>query len=89
MEKTDYLDFTYYEMPIEERRKLDVGDIYDNKVHCLECNWIIRSRNRHDFVFCKCGKISVDGGSWYQKVNIKDNAKYKINLLKFKFFEMI
>lgn len=61
----DYLDFTYYEMPVEERRKLDVGDIYDNKAKCRKCGWIIRSRNRHDFVSCKCRAISVDGGSWY------------------------
>ena len=79
--KTDYLDFTYYEMPIKERRKFDVGDIYDNKVQCKLCNWIIRSKNRHDYVICKCGAIAVDGGSWYQKTvgnpeNIISHIKY-------------
>lgn len=65
----DYVDFTYYEMPVEERRKLDVGDIFLNQVRCRECGWIIRSKNRHDYVSCKCGASSVDGGSWYIKTS--------------------
>ena len=66
--KTDYLDFTYWEQPISERRKVDVGDIYDNKIQCKLCGYIIRSKNRHDFVYCKCKKCAVDGGSWYQRI---------------------
>ena len=86
MEKiTDYLDFTYWEMPIKERRKLDVGDIYDNKIQCKKCNWIIRSKNRHNYVSCKCGAVSVDGGSWYQKIdgNKKDYISH-LKLFKYK-----
>lgn len=66
--KTDYLDFTYYTEPIASRRKKDVGDIYENKIECKKCGWIIRSKNRHDFVYCKCGAVAVDGGSWYQRI---------------------
>lgn len=69
---TDYLDFTYIDMPVKERRKFDVGDIYDNKIQCKECSWIIRSKNRHHLATCKCGKVSVDGGSWYQKITNPD-----------------
>lgn len=85
MKPTDYLDFTYWEMPIKERRKLDVGDIYDNKVQCKKCNWIIRSKNRHNYVSCKCGAVSVDGGSWYQKItgNEKDYISH-LKLFKYK-----
>lgn len=36
-----------------------------NKVQCLNCNDIIESRHRHDFVTCKCGNTSVDGGHDY------------------------
>lgn len=81
-QKTDYLDFTYFDMSIKDRRKFDVGDIYDNKVECGYCGWIIRSKNRHDMVYCKCGKTSVDGGSWYQKVG-GDNFKSHIVYYKF------
>jgi len=64
---TDYQKFTTKNMPIEERRKLDVGDIWSNTVECPYCHEMIRSRNRHDHVTCKCGKTFVDGGSWYTR----------------------
>lgn len=64
---TDYVDFTYYKMPVADRRKLDVGDIFLNQVKCNNCGWIIRSKNRHHMAQCKCGKSFVDGGSWYQR----------------------
>lgn len=32
---------------------------------CLECEDIIESKHRHDFVKCKCGKSFIDGGSDY------------------------
>lgn len=51
----------------EERRKMNMGDIYANAAKCARCGDYIRSRNRHDFRTCKCGAISVDGGSWYMR----------------------
>lgn len=33
-----------------------------NKAKCKLCNDIIESFHRYDFVTCKCGEISVDGG---------------------------
>lgn len=82
MKTTDYIDFTYYEMPIEDRRKLHVGDIFDNKIRCKVCGYICRSKNRHHVSRCKCGACSVDGGSWYQKTtggeSVEDlSIKYK------------
>lgn len=65
----DYTDFTTYDMPVEERRALDVGDIFFNQVRCIKCRWLIRSRNRHHREVCKCGAASVDGGSWYSKTS--------------------
>lgn len=38
-----------------------------NKIKCKLCGDIIESKHRHDFVTCKCGKISVDGGNSYQR----------------------
>lgn len=64
---TDYQSFTIISTPREERAKLGVGDIYSNEAKCLMCNDVIRSKNRHDFVTCKCGNLSVDGGSWYAR----------------------
>lgn len=62
---TDYHDFTTKDMSVEERRKLDVGDIWMNSAKCKKCGEVITSNNRHDFKYCKCGAIFVDGGSWY------------------------
>jgi len=67
MKITDYHDFSYRGSSKEHRNKLNIGDIYLNAATCHKCNYFIRSRNRHDFVTCSCGNISVDGGSAYIK----------------------
>ena len=36
-----------------------------NKIRCLNCGNVIVSTHRHDFVTCKCGTVSVDGGTDY------------------------
>ena len=41
-----------------------------NIAKCLLCGDIIESKHRHDFVTCKCGNLSVDGGQDYWKRNI-------------------
>ncbi len=38
-----------------------------NRAQCLVCFDIIISTHRHDFVSCKCGAISVDGGLAYSR----------------------
>jgi hypothetical protein len=39
--------------------------IVRNAVRCLKCNDVIESRDRHDYVTCGCGAVSVDGGHDY------------------------
>lgn len=39
--------------------------IVQNAVICNKCDDFIVSKNRHDFVECKCGNIFVDGGQEY------------------------
>jgi len=36
-----------------------------NKIKCKKCGDIIESKYTHDFRFCKCGSIAVDGGHEY------------------------
>jgi len=38
-----------------------------NRAQCRKCKDIIESKHVHDFVTCKCGAISVDGGQDYIK----------------------
>ena len=39
-----------------------MGKIIRNAIRCNLCEDIIESTYRHDFVTCKCGSCSVDGG---------------------------
>lgn len=41
--------------------------IIRNSAKCLKCNEEIESKHRHDFRFCKCGNLAVDGGQDYLK----------------------
>jgi hypothetical protein len=43
-----------------------------NRAGCRSCGDIIESTHRHDYVTCRCGAISVDGGSDYQRRLFKD-----------------
>lgn len=38
-----------------------------NAAKCLHCGSVIQSRFRHEYVSCKCGAVSVDGGTSYVK----------------------
>lgn len=62
----------YGQQDEETRRKNNTGDILCNGAVCKKCGDFIRSNNRHDFVTCSCGNISVDGGSWYGKIVFKE-----------------
>ena len=39
--------------------------IIRNRAKCKKCKQIIESKFTHDFVTCKCGAISLDGGQEY------------------------
>jgi hypothetical protein len=39
--------------------------IISNRAQCRLCGDIIESVHRHDFKWCKCGEIYVDGGKAY------------------------
>ncbi len=39
--------------------------ILKNSIKCNYCGDVIVSKHTHDFVSCKCGKCSVDGGNSY------------------------
>lgn len=41
--------------------------IVRNSVKCLACNEEVESKHRHDFRWCNCGNIAVDGGKDYLK----------------------
>ena len=38
-----------------------------NRIKCKKCGDVIESKTIHDFKFCSCGTIAVDGGHDYLK----------------------
>ena len=48
------------------------------KVKCLSCFDIIQSMYRHDFKWCSCKGIAVDGGGDYLKMSYQPGAKYEV-----------
>ena len=43
----------------------EMRKIKSNKIRCRNCDEIIESVSVHDFKFCKCGAVAVDGGHEY------------------------
>lgn len=50
--------------------------IIRNAIRCNICGDEIESTARHDFVTCKCGTCSVDGGHEYLKRVSMDESQY-------------
>ena len=50
------------------------------KIKCLKCNGIIESFYRHDFKWCSCGNIFIDGGKDYLRYGGKalEDGSYEI-----------
>jgi tRNA(Ile2) C34 agmatinyltransferase TiaS len=47
---------------------IDTSKTYNrNRAKCTRCNTVVESKHKHDFVTCKCGNLSVDGGLDYKK----------------------
>lgn len=49
---------------------------YQAAVHCLSCDAVVYSVNRHDFRSCSCGEVAIDGGKEYTKVSFKDKNNF-------------
>lgn len=47
--------------PPEENTKR----IVRNAIRCNKCNDVIESTYTHEFKFCRCGAVAVDGGKDY------------------------
>lgn len=60
--------------PLQIRHKMQ--KIIRNMIKCNLCGDVIESTSRHDFMTCKCGCCSVDGGTDYLRrgfTNSKDD----------------
>lgn len=41
--------------------------IIKNRIRYKHCGDVIESKSTHDFKFCSCGKVAIDGGRSYLK----------------------
>lgn len=48
-----------------------------NAIRCKHCDTIIISTHRHDFKWCKCKKVAVDGGTHYLRRLFMDLGDYE------------
>lgn len=71
MAETDTLNFVTKSSTRAHRLKFMIGDIFINAAVCLKCKDYIRSLHVHDFKWCKCSNVAVDGGSHYVKRSFK------------------
>lgn len=49
-----------------------------SKVKCSECGDIIQSMHRHDFKWCLCNSVAVDGGNEYLKISCREDCSFEI-----------
>lgn len=56
-----------------------------NIAKCLLCGDIIESKHRHDYVTCKCGNLSVDGGKDYCKRSVAGDQNSYVDMTEVKF----
>ena len=53
-----------------------------NSIKCLECNEVLVSRHRHDYVTCDCpNSAMVDGGNEYERYGAMDMDKIEPNYI--------
>lgn len=38
-----------------------------NRIRCAKCRDLLHSKHQHDFVKCRCGAVSTDGGDVEQR----------------------
>ena len=50
--------------------------IVQNAIICNSCGDTITSVSRHDYNYCSCGKVSVDGGQSYLKRSAMKRSDY-------------
>lgn len=53
--------------------------IIKNCIRCKYCGDIIESKSTHDFKFCSCGKVAIDGGHSYLKRSGSPNDWEELN----------
>lgn len=54
-----------------------------NAIQCVNCKDVIESKYTHDFKWCKCGTVAVDGGLSYTRRCFKNSLNDFIDLSEY------
>lgn len=57
----------------EAKNRVIMKKIIKNAIRCKNCGDIIESTSVHDFKFCFCGNVAVDGGHDYLKRSFRNS----------------
>lgn len=52
-----------------------MGKIIKNAIRCKNCGDVIESETRHDFKYCSCKRVFVDGGHNYLRRGFTDSQE--------------
>ena len=52
------------------------------RIKCNRCGDVIQSMSVHDFVWCSCKNVAIDGGSDYMKVSFDPECPEGYEVLK-------
>ena len=71
--------------------------IIKNKIKCKKCGDVIESIHHHDFKFCKCCVVAVDGGhdylrrcgniDGYEELSVTEDVEIDFDLARSKLFK--
>lgn len=61
--------------------------IKSNKIKCTHCGDEIESTHVHDFKWCRCRAVSVDGGRMYLKRSFKNSPNDFIDLSEYEYLD--
>ena len=60
-----------------------IEQIRTNKIKCKKCGDIIESINVHDFKWCSCGTVAIDGGREYlRRIGNKEDFEELSHFIK-------
>lgn len=88
MKNEEYWKICDFNSNVNDRRKLNIGDIFENKARCLLCNDVLHSKSRNDRITCKCGNLTIDGGSWEIIREVKEENSFENLFVYYKNIEL-
>ena len=65
--------YTLYVSGIDKKEM--AGECTQPAVHCLNCDDVIWSVHRHDFHYCSCESVFIDGGKDYLRCGFNEGSK--------------